>query len=220
MPRRCVFCGVVSEADERFICGGCISDLPWNRHACSTCALPLPAAVAADVGCVQCQMKLPPMAATVAPLEYAFPVDAAIKALKFSRKLFFVPAFGDVLHTGFERLPADIDALLPVPLNRWRQLNRGFNQANELARQLSKLTGLRILQQVSRPVATPYQSGLDAKARSENLKAAFRVDKRITARHVLIVDDVITTGETCRQLARTVLAGGADQVSAIAIARA
>lgn len=119
-----------------------------------------------------------------------------------------------------DRIPDDIDALLPVPLHRWRQMRRGYNQAKELARPLSAALGQPIVSNVIRSVATPYQSGLDARERRRNLKAAFRVDGRLTARHVLIVDDVITTGETCRQIALVALASGAEKVSVAAIARA
>jgi predicted amidophosphoribosyltransferase len=68
--------------------------------------------------------------------------------------------------------------------------------------------------------ATPYQSGLSARERRSNLRKAFAVRGMITARHVLIVDDVITTGETCRQLAAVLRAHGVEKVSALAIARA
>ena len=220
MPRRCVFCGVVSCGDERYICTDCHADLPWIRFSCPTCGLELPSAVASGVGCAQCQALSPPFTRTVAPLGYAFPVDAAIKALKFRRKLFFVPGFVEVLLTCIGQLPADIDALLPVPLHRWRQLRRGFNQASEIAKPIAKATGLPLIHNVRRTVATPYQSGLDAKARRQNLKSAFQVHRRIDVPHVLIVDDVITTGETCRHLAQAVLDGGASKVSVLAIARA
>lgn len=170
--------------------------------------------------CAACQIGPPPITATVTPLEYAFPVDAAIKACKFDRKLYFVPAFAEILSCVVDRLPSDIDALLPVPLHRWRQMRRGYNQAIEIAKPISVALGLPIVTNAYRCVATPYQSGLDARERRTNLKAAFRIDGRLNASHVLIVDDVITTGETSRQIARLALANGADKVSVLAIARA
>ena len=220
MPRRCVFCGAVGMPSERFVCDGCYSDLPWIRNSCPTCALELPGPLPKDVGCAQCQQDPPLLTAAVAPLDYAFPVDAAIKAFKFKRRLFFVPAFADILKASIPQLPEDVDALLPVPLHRWRQLKRGFNQAYELAKPIARATGWPLIRNVRRVIATPYQSGLDSRARRMNLKSAFRVRGRVTARHILIVDDVITTGETCKHLAKAVLEGGADKVSVIAIARA
>ena len=157
---------------------------------------------------------------TVAPLSYAFPVDAAIRALKFQRKLCYAAALGHVLLRSMPQLPRDIEALLPVPLHWRRQTLRGFNQAAELCRPLCRQAGYSTVQQVVRCRATPYQSGLDARHRQRNLSAAFRVRGKIRARHVLIVDDVITTGATCRELARVLLDAGVVKVSVLAVARA
>jgi ComF family protein len=151
---------------------------------------------------------------------YEFPVDAAIKAMKFRRRLYYVPAFGDLLVQAIRKVPNDIDALLPVPLHWRRQAIRGFNQASELANVVRRKTGLPVLRNVVRHRATPYQSGLAAVHRQRNLRAAFVVRGAIPARHVLIVDDVVTTGETCRQLAVTLKDAGAHRVSVLALARA
>jgi len=156
---------------------------------------------------------------SAALFEYAFPVDAALKALKFRRRLDYVPAFAALLANVHSDLPDDIDALLPVPLHWRRHARRGFNQAVELCRQLHSIAGMPLLSNIQRRRATPSQSGLAAAARGANLHAAFSAHGRITARHVLIIDDVITTGATCCELASVALAAGAAKVSALAIAR-
>ena len=135
------------------------------------------------------------------------------------------PAFAELLLPFLERLPADVDALLPVPLHRWRQTTRGFNQARELCRPLARHTGLPLIQVARRCRATRFQSGLTAAERRRNLRKAFRVvpswrRRHRACRHIVIVDDVITTGETTRHLARSLLASGVEQVSALAVARA
>jgi len=172
------------------------------------------------VYCADCQLRPPPFGAAIAPLLYSFPIDAAIKALKFRRKLFYAPAFSYLLEASLRRLPAEVDALLPVPLHWRRQALRGYNQAAELCRPLQRNRGEQLLGNVFRSRSTPYQSGLDAKQRRQNLRSAFVVRGEIKAQHVLIVDDVITTGETCRQLAKVLLDNGAEKVSVLAIARA
>lgn len=220
MPRRCVFCGTPTERAEALICAGCREDLPWLRQSCSRCAQPVAALLAEGVHCADCQSRPPPFGAAVVPLLYSFPVDAAIKALKFRRKLFYAPAFGSLLAASLPLLPDDIDALLPVPLHWRRHAMRGFNQAVELCRIPQKSCRLSIVNNVFRNRATPYQSGMNAKQRRRNLRSAFVVRGEVSASHVLIVDDVITTGETCRQLAKVVLRGGAEKVSVLAIARA
>jgi ComF family protein len=220
MPNACAFCGTSRDVDEQFICLPCYDDLPWNQRACRQCANPLAADLPAGVVCATCQQSPPPFACTTAPLLYEFPVDAAIKAMKFRRKLFYVPAFANVLVQAMSTVPTDVDALLPVPLHWRRQAVRGFNQASELASFLGRETGLPILKNVVRQRATPYQSGLAAAHRQRNLRAAFAVRGAIQARHVLIIDDVVTTGETCRQLAVTLHDAGVTDISVMAIARA
>lgn len=160
-----------------------------------------------------------PLTAAAAALHYAYPVDAALKRLKFDRRLDYVPAFAELLFRLYADMPPGIDVLLPVPLHWRRHAARGFNQAAELCSGIRRQTGLRMLCGVRRVRATPSQSGLDAGARQRNLLNAFACRQTLTARHVLIVDDVITTGATCSQLARVCIAAGAEQVSALAVAR-
>jgi ComF family protein len=200
MPVRCAFCAARCESSERFICAGCMQDLPWRTPLCTT--------------------DHPPLKMMAAPLDYAFPIDAALKLLKFQRRCDYLPAFADLLWQLAAEMPGDIDALLPMPLHWRRQAVRGFNQAYELSRELQKRSGLSLLSSIRRIRATPFQSGLDAPARRHNLRNAFSAREPITAQHVLIIDDVITTGESCARLAAIVLAAGAHKVSALAVARA
>ncbi len=200
MPLRCVFCGTRTLPGERVICEGCHADLPWQDNPGS--------------------LPPPPMTALVAPLAYEFPVDAALKALKFKRRLYYAPAFGDVLCDAMRYVPADVDALLPVPLHWRRQAFRGFNQALEISVGLRRRHGLPLVKGVVRRMATRPQSGLSAAERRRNVRRAFFVRRRLRARHVLVVDDVVTTGATTRRLARMLLAKGAEKVSVLAVARA
>jgi len=177
-----------------------MQDLPWRVPLCAT--------------------DHSPLTVIAAPLEYAFPIDAALKLLKFQRRCDYVPVFAELLWQLVGELPGDIDALLPMPLHWRRQAMRGFNQAFELSRVLQKRSGLPLLPGIRRVRATAFQSGLDAADRRHNLRNAFRAREPVVAKHVLIVDDVITTGETCTRLAAVVIAAGAEKVSALAVARA
>jgi ComF family protein len=169
---------------------------------------------------IRARFHLDPLAVALAPLAYSFPIDAAIKRFKFQRKLFYGPAFRCLLGQATRELPAEIDALLPMPLH-WRRLAvRGFNQAAEISSGVRRAMDLPVVTNVRRIRHTPYQSGLGAAQRRRNLRNAFRVSGPITHRHVLIIDDVITTGETCRELASALTDAGAERVSALAIARA
>jgi ComF family protein len=151
---------------------------------------------------------------------YEFPVDAAIKALKFRRHLYYLPVFGDLLVCEIAQQFGDVDGLVPVPLHWWRHARRGFNQATELCKRIRRDNGLPIVAKVTRIRATKTQSGLSAEERRKNLRGAFEISGPLRFRHLLIVDDVMTTGATCGQLSKVLLAAGAEKVSVLTIARA
>ena len=200
MPLRCVFCGTRSQPPERYVCCACRSELPGI-------ASPPPAPSS-------------PFVVEVAPFAWAFPVDAAIKALKFSRKLYYAPALAELLNETTRSLPGDIDAVLPVPLHWRRRLFRGFNQAEEIARPVARQLGVPLVRNVARCKSTAFQSGLSVRQRDRNLSNAFVVRRALSCEHVLIIDDVITTGATIRRVASTARRAGAKRVSALALARA
>lgn len=199
-PRSCVLCGEPSRGSEQSICTECFADLPWNEVPVS----PTPGI----------------FEASIAMLHYSFPIDVAIKALKFRRKLFYIPAFAEILCAAQPLLPLDVDAVLPVPLHWRRKAMRGFNQAAELAGPIAKLLGVPVVRNVRRKKATPFQSGLDAAERARNLRSAFVITRSDPHIHVLIIDDVVTTGATARALAKRLLSGGVTKVSVLAVARA
>ncbi len=202
------------------LCAACVADLPALTASCRLCAEPLPGAPASELCCARCQQRPPPWAACQAVLPYAWPVDVALQRLKYARQLGFARAFGELLAQHAARHCADVDALCPVPLHRLRHLRRGFNQADELSKPLRRATRLPWLRNVRRVRHTAAQSGLGLQARRKNLRHAFRAYGALQCRHPLIIDDVMTTGETCRQLAAALLRHGADQVSVLVVARA
>ena len=214
MPIRCVFCGF--DTARQPVCPPCLADLPRITIACPLCARPAPN----EVPCSDCQLNPPPFSTVIAPLAYEFPVDAAIRLYKFQRRLYYAPAFGHMLSIAARRLPDDVDALLPVPLHWRRHGYRGFNQVTEMCKPLLRVTGLPLVRNVRRVRYTPYQSGLTSAARRRNLHSAFSINGALRSRHVAIVDDVITTGETTRQLARVLMGAGIETVSVLALARA
>lgn len=217
-PARCALCG--TGVPEGYWCPGCLADLPRTGPCCERCALPLPAPLPPGVPCGDCQRRPPPFSAARAVLQYAFPVDAALKALKFHRRLHYAPAFGALLEPVARHAFPHADALLPVPLHRVRQALRGFNQARELARPVARALRLPIVDPARRVRRTAPQTGLSARERRRNLARAFVVSGPLRCRHPLVVDDVMTTGETCRALAAALIAAGAEEVGVLVVARA
>lgn len=180
----------------------------------------MPGAASPGTHCADCQLRPPLFDRARAPLLYAYPVDAVVQSLKFRSRLWLTPAFAELLMPVLQEEFGDADALVPVPLHRWRQARRGFNQATEICKPLARATGLPVLYDARRIRPTPSQSGLTAAERRRNLKGAFAVTGKLSCRHPLIVDDVMTTGETCNQLARVLRKAGATSVGVLTLARA
>lgn len=116
------------------------------------------------------------------------------------------------------------DALVPVPLHPRRLLSRRYNQSALLAAALGRQTGLPVdAASLRRARATSTQGGKSAKGRHRNVAGAFKVRTRyrdrITARRLVLVDDVMTTGATLQACARTLLRAGASQVNAVTLSR-
>jgi len=187
--------------------------------ACPVCALPRPAGAAAELPCGACQQARSPIDRAVAPLHYRFPVDALVKALKFQGHGWVAPALAELILPAVSRPQLSAEAIVPVPLHRWRHARRGFNQAAELARPLCRHLDRPLRYLLRRRRSTLPQSGLDAAARRKNLRGAFVVTARALPESVLLVDDVVTTGETARAAAAALRAAGVGTVKLAAIAR-
>lgn len=193
--------------------------LPWNSQVCSCCGQPVPETPAPDVLCAACQQSLPAYYRGRSAFRYAFPIDSALKAMKFGRQLVYAPALAELLLPTFNAFFADSDVLVPVPLHRRRHIMRGFNQSTEICRTLARHTGRPVSKQAIRRRYTETQSGLTARERRRNLLDAFKVRGTLTGSQPLIVDDVITTGTTSETLARALLAAGAVRVGVLTVAR-
>jgi ComF family protein len=148
----------------------------------------------------------------------------ALHAFKFRGRRALAAPLGDLLVEAMGgRLPAGVPALLvPVPLHPRRERERGFNQASLLARRVGRAWRVPVRDDVLvRAVATPSQTELDAAARRANVREAFRLRRAdlIAGRHVLLVDDILTTGATLSECARCLREGGAATVGALTVAR-
>lgn len=219
-PPTCVLCG----ANARWIdiCAGCETDLPRHEHACARCAVPLAGSIAGGLECGQCQRRQPPFDRALCAFDYRFPVDRLLQALKFRGALVYGRVLGELLAARVESVADSLPALIvPMPLHRRRLGERGFNQAYEIARPVARRLGLPLDSSgVVRLRATREQSLLDAQERRANLRGAFAARQAAWPAHVAIVDDVLTTGSTAGELARTLKKAGARQVDVWCVARA
>ena len=219
LPPHCLLCGR-SGSGERDLCAACAADLVRNQVSCARCALPL--AMPAPL-CGECLQREPPFAAAYVPFVYAAPLDQLVTRLKFGGNLaagrVLSELWIDTLRTTAPTLP---DALLPVPLHAERLRERGYNQALELARPIAKACAVALRDDVLvRSRATSAQSNLDSAERHRNLRGAFAIAAGIDLpSHVAVIDDVMTTGATLQECARTLLHAGVTRVDVWALARA
>ena len=170
----------------------------------------------------------PAFDATIVATDYAAPIDQLVLSLKFGGLLALAPLFAQMLSDEWLRLQND-KAALPslltvVPLSPQRLVERGFNQAQEIARPLAHALKIPLEPQLAVRVRdTAAQSMLPPKERRKNIRKAFTVTpnaiERIRGQHVGIVDDVMTTGETLGELAATLKRFGAARVSNFVFAR-
>jgi ComF family protein len=132
------------------------------------------------------------------------------------------PPFARWMARAGAELLAEADLIVPVPLHRWRLFLRRYNQAALLANALAGLSGVHCRPDLlRRPWHTPSQGGLGRRQRRENVRGAFRLQRgeAVKGKRVLLIDDVLTTGATCEECARTVLAAGAEAVDVLTLAR-
>ena len=244
LPRACLLCG--QPCDAQALCAACTGTLPGQGQArCWTCAFPLPdnwaqrSAAFGTLGhtlrpgsrgtCPDCAKRRTPLplAMTIALANYAPPLDHALTALKFGQQMQLAQPLGMLLMDALQQaLAVDWpDALVPIPLSGPRLAERGYNQALQIALAMQGHAPLVCppvrAEWLARARHTARQSEQSQPDRGRNLQGAFEVPNpaRVAGRHIMLVDDVLTTGSTLAEAARALLAAGAAQVSAVVVAR-
>lgn len=219
VPSTCLLCnGYVRQLKP--LCHGCEQDLPWNGHACSCCAMPLPAGQV----CGSCLQAPPAFERAFCAFRYEEPVAGLLNRYKHSGKLAcghwlahsLASAIADHYRNEQVSLP---DCVLPVPLH-WRRLrSRGFDQGLEIGRVLARQLALPLSAAIRRRRATDSQQALNREQRQRNLAGAFVLQGRLPYRRVALVDDVLTTGSTASEITALLQNAGVQQVHVWAIAR-
>jgi ComF family protein len=205
-------CYLCRGAARDLLCDACEADLPWlPAELCPRCALASPAGAL----CGRCLAEPPAFDATVAALGYRFPADVLVQALKFRGELALARYFASILGKRLAQQSADV--IVPVPLSPRRLRERGYNQAAEIARRLAK--GRVELELCERTRDGPPQMELPFAERRRNVRRAFAVRRALDGATVAVVDDVMTTGATLGEIARTLKGAGAARVVNWVLAR-
>ncbi|HEU5194969.1 MAG TPA: ComF family protein [Methylomirabilota bacterium] len=222
-PALCPVCEATLAGDRRDpLCGGCWDALPrLGPPACSRCGLPSPALGAAGL-CGGCAQEPPAWDWARAAAAYEGVARDALHAFKFHGKRALARPLGALLleQWGGALAGAGIDALVPVPLGRARERERGFNQSALVAERVAVGLGVPLRPRwLARARATRPQTDLGAAERRANVRGAFAADTAVAGRHVALVDDVLTTGATAAECARMLRSAGAERVGVLTVAR-
>lgn len=227
-PLRCAFCDAeLDEADDRIrLCGACRSQLAKvDEGRCPRCALPLRNAFVSEQGCPHCRDEELHFSHAWALGDYAGELRAAALRMKRVRDEGLSAAVAQLCwwRHGGAIVAWRPDVVLPVPMHWLRRSWRGTNSAATLAEIIARRLRVRhAARLVARRRYTQPQSGLSPAERLANVRGAFRVRKgsRLSGASVLLVDDILTTGATCNEVARLLRRAGAGRVALAVAARA
>ncbi len=214
LPEPCMLCAARLSIEG--LCAACREDLPrLPVPHCPVCAIPT-----ATAGiCGRCLKRTPRFDAVTAAFVYTFPVDRLIARLKFGHTLAVSRVLGREMCTALAHEPRP-DFVLPMPLSRERLRERGFNQAMEIARVLATNLEIPLVSDAcERRRHTLPQMRLPLTQRRANLRNAFRCTPNLKGAHIAVVDDVMTSGATLDELARTLKRAGASRVTGWVVAR-
>ncbi len=204
-PPKCTFCENLLERSGRLTCPDCQRTLPWLEGEAA-------------------ETRVEFAARCVSPLRYQDSVRKSVQRFKFSGRRWYAKTYGTLLSQCVQdHLAGEYDLITWVPVSAKRRRERGYDQSQLLAKELGERLALEPVELLQKPRDNPAQSGLkDAAQRRANVLGAYTAPwpGRLAGKRVLLVDDVVTTGETLSECARTLRMAGAENVVCVTLARA
>jgi ComF family protein len=224
-PDECRVCGAPLKNISRIpVCEDCLSKPePFvAEYFCVECHSPFLSAAPLDENgrCSLCRRGMSGFDAAFSFGEYDGVLRKLIHLYKYGRVYPLASRLGVLLGRAVPR-NSEFGAVVPMPLHWRRRWRRGFNQSELLAAVIARRLGLPLVNAVRRRKSTPPQAGLTSAERRTNVAGAFQVRNRrsIEGRHVLLIDDVLTTGATASACAAALKRGGASRVTVLTLAR-
>lgn len=204
-PPKCTFCGKLLDTSKLLMCPDCQRSLPWLQGSGA-------------------ERKVEFVSVCVSPLRYKSPVDESILRFKFSGRHWYAKTYGVLTAQCVQdHLDGKYDLISWVPVSRKRKRKRGYDQAFLLAQETAKHLGKPLTATLEKVRHNKAQSGIeDDAARRANVLGAYRVVQPalVAGKRVLLVDDVVTTGQTLSECARTLRMAGAEEVLCVTLAKA
>jgi len=227
LPRQCLLCA--STIPAGLLCLGCHLHLPHLAHKnlCKQCALPLEGL---SHFCGHCLHQPPAFERSIIPFAYQYPLNGLIHHFKYRRHLTSGKLLGELLADNLKHHALEDDnwhapdLLIPAPIHWLKRWQRGFNQAEFLARYIADELHIPLATHlIKRTHKTPAQKELTRAERQQNLRKAFAISEKnrpyIKGKSIAIIDDVVTTTATVRELSQLLMKAGAKDIQVWALAR-
>ncbi|MBI4712293.1 MAG: ComF family protein [Planctomycetes bacterium] len=228
-PRYCLSCyKSLRTTKDFYLCAECISRIDYINQAntCPKCGMDMGPYTGGHIVCEECHRHPPRFTRAFAVARYDGIMRNVILEFKYRYGKVLTRPLGGLMVDAFNKtangLKEKIDLVIPVPMHRSKLKKRGFNQSELLARYIAGSLGIGCsVGNLAKVRPSADQAGLDAAARRENLKDAFAVTKpdEVKDKTILLIDDVLTTGTTASEVARTVKRVGAKEVYVLVLAR-
>lgn len=218
LPCRCAGCGSVVQQQDT-MCAHCWDSLHFLEcDGCARCGVPM---ATPGLICAPCMAHPPSHDGVRAAVAYGGIASEIAIRLKHGRRV----GLANIMAAAMTRhVPKDADFLVPVPLHRWRIWGRGFNQSQLISKKLGRLSSKPVQSEMLvRKKRTPILGGLGAGQRAKALKGALSINPAYRAgargRHIVLVDDVHTSGATANACAAALKRAGAARVTVVCWAR-
>jgi ComF family protein len=231
-PRDCILCS--KEYNNQtfkfaYLCEECFEKLPkpQNNNICLKCQMPLGEFILSKPICQYCKKYRGIFKKLITGLYYKDEVENLIKEFKFNKKLYVGMLLSQILAIAIKKQLENslqkIDYLTYVPMTYMEKFKRGFNQTEFLAKNISSYLKIPLIKAIIKIRQTKHQMELSFYERQQNIKNAFKINKKIeqilSQKNILIIDDIYTTGATLAECSRTLKSAGVKQVYLAVVAR-
>jgi len=227
-PDICKICGRMRATKaQSYVCDECRKDIkPIKPPVCGLCGRHFEGEITVEFVCEDCRNRKIYYDRARSAVKYDGSVVKALHAYKYNNAMWFEPFLAQMLikKAKEEINGGDWDCIVPVPLHFVRKNERGFNQAERLSERLSDALKIPVNTRILKRVKyTETQTALERHKRSENVKNAFALrDNKLNIKglRIILIDDVMTTGATVNECAKTLRKGGASSIFVLTLARA
>jgi ComF family protein len=217
-------CGLCHRAidDALGLCPDCIIDAHYiTPHQCKICGYPFELPVGTDMLCMTCVQKIPAFDRAFAPFYYAGSIRTLVMGLKHGDKTYLAPLMAQMMSRYLMKYNLCVDMVMPVPLHIHKLFKRKYNQSALIAKFIARTIHAPMVTHILYRIKDGTQKNKTSTERQHNLHHSFicKNEYEIKNKSILLVDDVMTTGATANEIAKTLKKSGAKSVHVITLAR-